>query len=158
MVASMTARCPGPVVAKQAWIISPPPLYLIVGMRCLCWYAEFGFLQTCFWPNISTIVSSVQRTLFQKSWGLFRCSFCKPKLCCHVLFREKRLSPAALPNKPYLFSIFLIVLSLTLTESEMYHLGFLAVYLSIGQSDLGMNLATVLNAFHLWIIFFFYWV
>ena len=36
---------------------------------------------------------------------------CKPKLCCHVLFREKRLSPAALPNKPSLFSLFLTVLS-----------------------------------------------
>ena len=35
----------------------------------------------------------------------------KPKLCCHVLFREKRLSPATLPNKPSLFSLFLTVLS-----------------------------------------------
>jgi len=33
MVDSMTARCPGPVAAEQAQIISPPPLCLTVGIR-----------------------------------------------------------------------------------------------------------------------------
>jgi len=42
MVASITAGCPGPVAEKQAQIISPPPLCLAVGMRCLCRYAVFG--------------------------------------------------------------------------------------------------------------------
>ena len=40
----VTAGCPGPVAAKQAQIISPPPPCLTVGMRCLCQYAAFGFL------------------------------------------------------------------------------------------------------------------
>ena len=35
------------------------------------WGVSAGFLQTCFW----SLVSSVRRTLFQKSAGLFRCSF-----------------------------------------------------------------------------------
>ena len=70
----------------------------------------------------------------------------QPKLCRHVLFREKRLSAATLPNKPYLFS--LIVLSWTLTFNmlteacrvwDVAHLLF-AVSLSITQSDFGVNL------------------
>uniref|UniRef100_A0A3P9BP32 receptor protein-tyrosine kinase n=1 Tax=Maylandia zebra TaxID=106582 RepID=A0A3P9BP32_9CICH len=36
MVDSMTAKCPSPVAAKQAQIITPPPLCLTLGMRCLC--------------------------------------------------------------------------------------------------------------------------
>jgi len=87
MLDSMTARCPDPVVVKQAQIISPPPPYLTVGTRCLCQHAVFGFLQTCccaLWPNISSLVWSVQRTLFQKSCGLFRCSFAN--LSCAVMF------------------------------------------------------------------------
>ena len=43
----------------------------------MCLYALFGFHQAwccAFWSNI-TFVSSVQRSLFQKSFGMFRCSF-----------------------------------------------------------------------------------
>ena len=92
MVDSMTARCPDPVAAEQAQIISPPPPCLTVGMRCLCWYAVFGFLQTCccaLWPNISTLVWSVQRTLFQNSCGLFRCNFTNLG-CAAMFFLERR--------------------------------------------------------------------
>ena len=87
MVDSMTARCPGPVAAEQAQMISPPPPCLTVGMRCLCWYAAFGFLQTCccaLWPNISTLVWSVQRTLFQKSSEITNLS------CAAMFFLERR--------------------------------------------------------------------
>lgn len=52
-------------------------------MRCLCSYAVVGFHQMwccLLWPNVSIWVSSVQRTLFQKSSSLFRCNFCKPSL------------------------------------------------------------------------------
>lgn len=45
MVDSMTARCSGPVVAKQVQIITPPPPCLTFDMRCFCWYAVFGFHQ-----------------------------------------------------------------------------------------------------------------
>jgi len=44
IVDTMTARCPGPVGVDQYQIISPPPLCLTVCMRCLWWYAVFGFL------------------------------------------------------------------------------------------------------------------
>jgi len=57
------------------------------------------------------------RTTFRSPEVLWfvQIQLCKPKLCCHVLFREKRLSPTTLPKKPYLFSFFLIILSWTLT-------------------------------------------
>ena len=71
---SMTARCPGPVAAKQTQIISPPPLCLTVGMRCC---AEMLCLVSTRCGAVhhdqisgNTSVSSVQRTLFQKSGDL----------------------------------------------------------------------------------------
>ena len=47
------------------------------------------------------------------SCGLFRYNF--PNLSCAAMFFLEWLSPANLPNKPYVFSLFLIVLSWTLT-------------------------------------------
>ena len=61
-------------------------------MRSLCWYPVFGFrLFWCcaLWPNISTLVLSFQRTLFQKSWWFVQMQLSKPKLCC-MLFLERR--------------------------------------------------------------------
>lgn len=52
MVNSMTPRCPGPMAAKQAQIMIPPPPCFTVGMMCLCIMAKY-----------------------QKACGLFRCSF-----------------------------------------------------------------------------------
>jgi len=108
-----TARCPG---------LRTSPNHQPSTTVLDSWYDMFGFLQTCccaLWPNISTLVWSVQRTLFQKSCGLFRCIFTNLSCAAMLLFREKRLSPATLPNKPYLFSLFLIVLSWTLTSNML---------------------------------------
>jgi len=65
-----------------------PPLchhdWWTVGMRLLCWNGVFGLCQTWHYallPNIFTLLSSVQRTLFQKSWRLFRCNFVTMFLC-----------------------------------------------------------------------------
>ena len=58
-----------------------------VEVQYFSWYIVFGFLQTCccaLWPNISTLVWSVQRTLFQKSCALLRCSFAN--LSCAAMF------------------------------------------------------------------------
>lgn len=76
-------------------------------------------------------------------WHCFRSlvvqmQLCKPMFCCHVLFRKKVLSSN---NKPYLFILFLIVLSWTLTFSMLTKtcrvwnvvLGFFAVYLSFAR-------------------------
>jgi len=165
----MTARCPGPVTANQAQIISPPPPCLTVSMRCSCWYAVVGFLQTCcgaLWPNISTLGLFVQKKLFQKCF--VQMQLYKPKLCCHVLFRAKRFSPATLPNKPYLFSLFLTVLSWTLTFNMITEacrvwdvaLGvFLHFLWALHNLTLGWTCWDVqdrqssLNVSHLWIIF-----
>ena len=87
VVDSLTARCPGPVAAEQTKMISPPPACLTVGMRYV-----FGVLRTwcCVsWSNIREV--------------FFHMQLCKPKLCCSI------------PNKPYLISLFIIVLSWTLT-------------------------------------------
>ena len=48
LIDSMTAMCPGPVATKQ--VQTPPRLCLTVGLRCLFWYAVFGFHQTRFCP------------------------------------------------------------------------------------------------------------
>jgi len=76
-------RCSGPVSAKRAQIITPPPPCLAGGMRCLWWYAVFGFHQMrccALWSDIFTCVFPVHKTLFQKSCSLFRCNFMN--LCC----------------------------------------------------------------------------
>jgi len=43
-VCYLTARCPGPVAAKQTQIISPSPPCLVVDMSCAD-MTGFGFLQ-----------------------------------------------------------------------------------------------------------------
>ena len=65
MVVSMTGRCPGPVTAKQAETISPPPpcfdgWYKVI-VLCL------GFVKcvlVLYGNAISTLLFSFQRTLF----------------------------------------------------------------------------------------------
>jgi len=81
------------------------------------WYEVFVLI-CCVWFSLNKrlciitkhlhFVSSVQKTLFQKSCDFFQMPLYKPKPWCHVLLREKNLSPA---NRPYLLSLFLIVLS-----------------------------------------------
>ena len=70
-------------------------------------YAVFGFHQTrrcALWPDISTLLSSVQRTLFQKSCGLFRCNFAHVS-CAALFFLERRwFLLATVPNKLYLYT------------------------------------------------------
>lgn len=86
MLNSVISRCP--VAAQQAWNRHPSTFVLTVGTRCLCWYAVLGFCQMChcaLWPNISTFVSYVQRTFFQKTCFAQK-YLCK--LCCHVPFRR----------------------------------------------------------------------
>ena len=67
------------------------------------------------WSNISTLVSSVQRTLFQKSWCLFRCNFTNLS-CAAMFFLERRrflLQPIQTIHTCSVFS--LIVLPWTVT-------------------------------------------
>ena len=65
---SMTARYPGPI-----------------NLNVCTDMLGFGF-QCALRPNISTLVLSVKRTLFQKTRGLFRWNFAN--IGCQVLFRE----------------------------------------------------------------------
>ena len=115
MINSLIARCPCPVAAKQAEIIIPPLTCLTVDTRCLCdtpffiltkhYVVHFGK------KGISTLVSSVQRTLFQKSGDLFRYNFTNLS-CAAMFFLERRdFFLVTLPNKSYVFSLFLLVLS-----------------------------------------------
>lgn len=65
-------------------------------MYAKCSAVHYGWTFSLIWPkDIVTIV------------------FCKPELCCHIIFQEKRLCPGILPNKPYLFSLFLMRRSCT---------------------------------------------
>lgn len=70
------------------------------------WYTE-EFIVNC---NISTLVSSVQRALFQSSCSLFR--LCKTNPCCHAFIGYERLSPPTLPSNPYLSCPFEICMNL----------------------------------------------
>lgn len=83
-------RCPGLIAAKQAQIISCPPLcwQVVLSTNMLCLFCFFQHVHGCtLWPNSSTLVSSVQEML----WFVLML-LCKAKLCSHVLFREKRLT------------------------------------------------------------------
>lgn len=116
---------------------------------CKSWYEVF--LLTCVWcckwwpyrSGLSCLKSIVQSSLFRSS--------------CHVLFREKRLSPGI-----SVLSVFLILswTFIMLTEA-LRVLDFVEVSLSITWSDLGVTfverpltgrLVAVFNFFH-WIIF-----
>ena len=84
-IVAMTAKCPGPVITKQAQIINLSSQCLTAGMRCFCWYAGFGFFAKhlhfgLFCPN--NIVPGVL-------WFV-QMQLCKLKLCCHVLFLERK--------------------------------------------------------------------
>lgn len=128
--------CKLPVSAVKAQIINPPPPCLTVAMRCLCRCAVYDVIQS--WccavqPDIVSLLSSVQRTMFHKSCDFFN-------LIRGSLF-------ASLSNN--LSSLFLIVLWWTLTFVMIIEacrvwdlaLGFVfAVSLSITGSDFGVNL------------------
>lgn len=96
----MTTRCPDLVAVKQAQIINPPPPCFVVGTRCMLicciWFfskhLRFGLV--CPMNIVPEVLWLVQTQLF------------KPKLCSHVLLREKRLSSGTFLNKSFLFSLF----------------------------------------------------
>lgn len=81
-------------------IITPPPPCWTAAMRFLCWYVAFGCK---LWPNISSFVSFVQRTLSNISCGLFI-----TKLCYHLpFFRDtKAFSFLNLSKQAALFQSF----------------------------------------------------
>lgn len=90
---------------KQAPIITPPLSCPTVGMRCLCWYAV-GIFQTwcCAAKHLHFgLISS--KDIPEVLWFLIY----------KLIFREKNHSLASVPNKQYFFSLFLIMLSWTLT-------------------------------------------
>ena len=64
---------------------------------------------------ISALFSSVQRTLFQKSCGLFWYNFANLSRAAMFILERVVFLPEILPNKPSLFSLFLIAVSWTLT-------------------------------------------
>jgi len=86
----MTARCPGTVAAKQAQIITPPPLCLTPGMR----NDVFGFWPPwccVLWPIISTLVLSVQKHIVPEVLWFVHIQNFKPTVSCAVmLFLVKR--------------------------------------------------------------------
>lgn len=95
---SVNSRCPGPLVANQRQIITVPL------------------------PMHTSHVCSHQ-SLFQKSYGLFRCDVANLSHCAMFLFKEKRrrgFFVATFQNKPYPFRLLLIEMSQTfsmLTEA-----------------------------------------
>lgn len=103
--------CLSPVAAKQAWIITTSSPYVTVGMKCFCWCSVFVFHQM--WdcalkPNISTLASFVQSTLFCVLW------FAQ----MHDVLLERRGFLLA-TNKPLLFTLFLNVLSWTVISDML---------------------------------------
>lgn len=80
----MTAKCLGSLAAKQAQIISPLPPCLTVGCADLPIVVFTIHYALCL--KTFTLVSSVQRTLFQMSCSLFRCNFANINDACSVFF------------------------------------------------------------------------
>lgn len=78
----MTARCTGPVITKQAQIITPPP------------------------PCLTVVSADMLSLVLPKSCGLIRCKKSKRYPFC-LFFLQKRLSPDML----FLFSLLLVVSS-----------------------------------------------
>lgn len=90
LVDSMTARCRSPVAVKQA---PNPPLSIIMLVDL---YEVFVLLYLvlcaihCAWrPDVSILVSSIQRTLSQNTCGLLRCNFAN-RNCAAMFFSERR--------------------------------------------------------------------
>ncbi len=131
-----------------------------------------------FWPTLlyNSKVSKVSNvwghtaltTAFQSGWGLdFDWAIAPPWFFSFQPFFQP--SPLeSLPNIPYLSHIFLVGLLGTLSFNMLTEacrvcgkvLGLSAIFLSITQSELGVNLlgcpllgelVSVLNVFHLWI-------
>jgi len=86
VVDSVNTRCSGSVAAGQAQIISPPPPCLTVSMKWLCWYAVSNMIN-CLNSGLVCSKNIVPGVLW-----FVQMQLCKPKLCCHVLFKEKKLS------------------------------------------------------------------
>jgi len=120
----MIARCPGPVAAEQAQIISP----------CIMTkHLHFGFI--CPKDIVPEVLCFVQMLIVKS----------KPR--CHVLFRDKSLSPATVPNKPYLFSLSLDVL----VNFNIYHADKVCRLwvLALGKNMLGWEMYNCLEWFSL---------
>lgn len=80
----------------------------------------------CFFSNV--VLCIMAKYLCFCLVCLFICDFANLG-CAAILFREKRLSLGHPPNRPYLFTLFLIVLRPV--ESEMGLLGFLQFLLAL---------------------------
>lgn len=107
----------------------------------LC-YAVFGFHHMCscaLQSNISTLISSVQRTLLQRSCGMFILNIAN--LNCAVLFREKSRPPGNVSKQanPFLIAVSWSFKFNILTEVCRVW-GVAAVSLNIAWTDLGLNL------------------
>lgn len=89
--------------------------------------AVFGLWCSTLWSYISALILCVQRPLLQKNWCCYICNFANLRRVA-MFFVERR--DFLHPNKPYLLSIFLIVLSWP-PESEILLLG-------VFWSELGM--------------------
>lgn len=79
--------------AWDLWLQNKPKsLLFLLRASLLVWNICAGVLCLALWSNISMLVPEVM-------W--FVQHLCKPKMCCHILFTEKRY--------PYLFSLFLLL-------------------------------------------------
>lgn len=102
MADSVTARHPDPVAAKKA--PNHHTSTTVVDRWC-----EVFALTCCVWlsPNVALFIIAKQR-----HWcGLFRRSLAKLHRAATMFLERRSLLLLTLPNKSYLFGVFLIVLS-----------------------------------------------
>ncbi|MEE6525446.1 hypothetical protein FKM82_025458 [Ascaphus truei] len=80
-------------------------LYLVIAKRGAVHYGQTSPL----WSRLSK--SIVHCSIVLWSCGLFRCNFANLSRAAMFFLERRGFLLATLPNKPYLFSLFLIVLS-----------------------------------------------
>lgn len=95
---------------NQAQIITPPPPSLTVDRGVVCG----DILCLIFAKHLHTGRFTTKDIVPGELWFV-QMQFCEPKSCCKILFGKKRPFLSILLWKPYLFSLFPILLSWTCT-------------------------------------------
>ena len=156
MVDWVTARCWGAVAAKQASSHHPSTGYCMPNLFFhRCGTVDYSFREL-FFPHLQ-FAFSVHRTLVQNSCDLLMSNFTNFKLCCNVLYKEKRTfawllcqtrHTCSVSNKLYHSTCYVKPVNYKMLLLE-FSTSMWALYgVTLFWHPLLERMATVLNVFH----------